>query len=123
MANRRSTSCSVAVNNFEQLQTRAGLLVELLEQADGLRIIATSRTRLNLRGEQVIMLDGLPAPEDAAADEVASLSQFRDRGCRGNFEGDWVVSRLLNINPNRIPRRCHCGYDQRRKVAAGNTSI
>ena len=60
------------LDNFEQLQPHTGLVAEMLASAEGLRVIVTSRTRLNLRGEQTIALDGLPAPEPSEADALLS---------------------------------------------------
>jgi DNA-binding SARP family transcriptional activator/predicted ATPase/Tfp pilus assembly protein PilF len=50
------------LDNFELLQGAGGLLTMLQERAPGLRILVTSRTRLGVRGERVIFLQGLPTP-------------------------------------------------------------
>ncbi|MCG8347323.1 MAG: tetratricopeptide repeat protein [Chloroflexales bacterium] len=49
------------LDNCEHLPV-ASFVTELLEQAPGLAIIATSRGRLNVRGEQIVELTGLPYP-------------------------------------------------------------
>ncbi|MCA0243142.1 MAG: AAA family ATPase [Proteobacteria bacterium] len=65
----------LVLDNFEQLVGRAqGLLLRLLEAAPGLRLLVTSRLRLNLAGEQVFVLRGLPLPDDGTpADTDATL--------------------------------------------------
>ena len=60
------------LDNFELLQGVGRYLTTLLERAPGLRLLVTSRVRLKLRGEQVLVLDGLPAPPE---DETA-LQRF-----------------------------------------------
>ena len=50
-------------DNFEQVLAGAGLVPMLLQKAPALKILATSRERLNVRGEHVVELDGLPCPE------------------------------------------------------------
>jgi DNA-binding SARP family transcriptional activator/predicted ATPase len=49
------------LDNCEHLPA-ASFVTELLEQAPALVIIATSRGRLNVRGEQIVELTGLPYP-------------------------------------------------------------
>jgi predicted ATPase/tetratricopeptide (TPR) repeat protein len=65
----------LVLDNFEQLVGRAqGLLLRLLEAVPGLRLLVTSRLRLNLPGEQVFALRGLPLPEgEAVASTDAAL--------------------------------------------------
>ena len=57
------------LDNFEQLRAAASYLSTLLESAPALKLLVTSRERLNLLGEQVVALDGLtmPAAESALA--------------------------------------------------------
>lgn len=70
----------LVLDNVEHLVGLAPMLVRLLHQAPGLTILATSRTRLNLYGEQLVPLDGLPYPPlegQAAAASYAALQLFR----------------------------------------------
>ena len=60
------------LDNFEQLQPQADLIVRLLQRIPGLTALVTSRTRLNVRGEHVLMLDGLPLPMADEFDDVAA---------------------------------------------------
>lgn len=52
----------LVLDNCEQLIAGAGFLADLLSASPGLTILATSRERLRLRGEQLLPLDGLPFP-------------------------------------------------------------
>jgi predicted ATPase/class 3 adenylate cyclase len=54
----------------ERVAVGAGLLSEILEQCPGVRILACSRRRLNVRGETVLAVAGLPSPEKGAAWET-----------------------------------------------------
>ncbi|HEX6387025.1 MAG TPA: tetratricopeptide repeat protein, partial [Anaerolineae bacterium] len=59
------------LDNFEYALTMTRFLIELLQQAPGLKLLATSRARLNVRGEQLVVLEGLayPSVETAAGEE------------------------------------------------------
>lgn len=49
----------LVLDNFEHVLQGAFVLAELLSRAPGLRIVVTSREKLNLAGETVYLLDGL----------------------------------------------------------------
>lgn len=51
-------------DGFEALLEQAGLLSQWLRHAPGLKILATSRARLNLASEQVFLLEGLGIPPE-----------------------------------------------------------
>ena len=51
------------LDNLEQLLAGAGFLAEIVRTAPGVKIVATSRERLQQRGEHVLSLGGLPYPE------------------------------------------------------------
>jgi predicted ATPase len=57
------------LDNLDAVAVQADLLATLLQSAPNLTILATSRERLNLAGEWVVELDGLPLPATADADE------------------------------------------------------
>jgi predicted ATPase/DNA-binding SARP family transcriptional activator len=59
------------LDNMEHLAGGAALVVAILEAAPGVRIIATSRQRLGVRGEQVFTVEGL-ADGAGGSGEVAS---------------------------------------------------
>ena len=53
----------LVLDGFEHLVAGAGLLSELLGHASHLKLLVTSRQRLNLNGEWVFPVDGLPVPQ------------------------------------------------------------
>lgn len=54
-----------------------GLLSELLQWSAGVKILATSRERLNLQGEWVFEIRGLPVPASARDEDLAHNSCVR----------------------------------------------
>ncbi len=81
----------LVLDNLEQLLTPieapalTALLVRLMEGVPGLRILATSRERLNLRDEQVVVVEGLGVPNAAGgprADRTEAVRLFVDRAQR-----------------------------------------
>lgn len=52
----------LVLDNFEHLLDGAGFIANLLAGADGVKIIATARERLNLHEEWLINVDSLPYP-------------------------------------------------------------
>jgi len=92
----------LVLDNFEQLigSFSAGLIDVLLTAARGLKILATSRERLNQVGEQVYSVAGMPIPDfgapDSARSEIAdelkagSVALFLQtaRRTKPNFEPD-----------------------------------
>ncbi len=64
------TELLLVLDNLEHLIAQIGWLDALLEQAPDIKILATSRERLNLAGEWVVELDGMPVP---AADNLHEM--------------------------------------------------
>jgi transcriptional regulator with XRE-family HTH domain len=64
----RDRELLLILDNLEQLLAPGGpalaLLADLLAAAPGVRLLVTSRERLHRRGERVIVVDGLPVPDD-----------------------------------------------------------
>lgn len=58
----QSQNLLLILDNFEHLLPAAPHISHLLELAPTIKIIITSRTRLKVRGEHVIPIDGLPYP-------------------------------------------------------------
>jgi predicted ATPase/DNA-binding SARP family transcriptional activator len=67
----RDKQLLLILDNCEHLLAGVGLASELLQAAPQIQIIATSRERLNLRGERYIVLQGLDHAPDARYDEAA----------------------------------------------------
>jgi predicted ATPase/DNA-binding SARP family transcriptional activator len=57
------TACLLTLDNAEHLPDIAGWLAALLDGCPGLRVLATSRSRLRVAGEWLLPLDGLPLPD------------------------------------------------------------
>jgi predicted ATPase/DNA-binding SARP family transcriptional activator len=66
----RDKSLLLLLDNLEHLLPAAGLLADILAQAPGIKLLATSRERLHLYGEWLIELGGLPFPASAAVPNV-----------------------------------------------------
>jgi predicted ATPase len=58
----RQKSLLLVLDNLEHLLEGVGLLAELLEQAPGVKLLVTSRERLNMQVEWLFDLQGLPVP-------------------------------------------------------------
>ncbi len=58
----------LVMDNFEHLLDGANLLDELLNVALDLKILVTSRERLNLQGEWIVQIDGMPFPAESEPD-------------------------------------------------------
>ena len=69
----------LVLDNFEHLLSGAGILARVLEEAPGTQILATSRTRLNLQGEQLFAVEGMAYP-DSPPDPVPALGKGLDGG-------------------------------------------
>jgi predicted ATPase/transcriptional regulator with XRE-family HTH domain len=70
------------LDNTEHLLEGAGIFAGILEHAPGVKLLVTSRERLNLRSEWVFDLQGLPVPPLEADDELEEYSAaklFLDR--------------------------------------------
>ncbi len=64
----------LVMDNFEHLLEGTGLLTDLLQAAPNLKILATSRERLNLQEEWVSLLDGLSFPAESFAGSLEDYS-------------------------------------------------
>jgi predicted ATPase/transcriptional regulator with XRE-family HTH domain len=65
----------LVLDNFEHLLEGTRLLAQILDYAPGVKLLVTSRERLNLLEEWLIPLEGLHFPsDDGATDAVASYS-------------------------------------------------
>lgn len=100
----------LVLDNFEHLLDAADLLLELLQTAPDLKLVVTSRERINLLGEWVFPLGGLPYPglesrENHAAYAAVDLFAQRARQTRPDFslEAEWAgvatICRLVEGMP------------------------
>ena len=58
----REKSMLLVLDNFEHLLDATDFLADLLAHAPKLHLLVTSRARLNIRGEQILPMRGLPVP-------------------------------------------------------------
>lgn len=70
----REKSMLLILDNFEHMVDQAGLVAEMLSEAPNIRVIATSRERLRLRGENVFDLQAMTLPEHS--DSVDKLLEY-----------------------------------------------
>lgn len=81
----REKKLVLVLDGFEHLNAGAGLIVEILEAAPQIKILVTSRQRLNLPGEQSMLLEGLafpPAEAAAALDHYEAVQLFQQAARR-----------------------------------------
>ena len=64
----------LVLDNFEHLLDSARTLAEILRHAPAIRVLVTSRERLNLQGEWVFEVQGLPIPPECQADRLGTYS-------------------------------------------------
>lgn len=75
----------IILDNIEHLVDGAEVLLSLLQRAQNIVLLVTSREVLDVQAEDLFLLDGLPVPENASsidAAQYASLQLFWDRACR-----------------------------------------
>ncbi|MEZ4861155.1 MAG: BTAD domain-containing putative transcriptional regulator [Caldilineaceae bacterium] len=76
----RAKQMLLVMDNFEHLLEGAKFVTTLLETAPDLKVLATSRVRLQIQGEQLYPLAGLSYP-----DEAMSLATLADEEIRQHF--------------------------------------
>ena len=69
----RNKQVLLLLDNLEHLLEGVDLLVEMLEETPGVKLLVTSRERLELQAEWVFEVQGLPVP---AEDEVERLEKY-----------------------------------------------
>lgn len=76
----------LVMDNFEHLIEGANFLSEILTSAPGVKVIATSRARLRITGESVLVLSGLESDWKNLNDalEMSSVQLFLDAARRAN---------------------------------------
>jgi predicted ATPase/transcriptional regulator with XRE-family HTH domain len=75
----RAKRTLLVLDNVEHLLEGVGLFAEMLERAPGVKLLATSRERLNLQGEWVFEIQGLPVPatgQARGAEEYSAVALF-----------------------------------------------
>ncbi len=89
----RQKTLLLIMDNYEHLLTGAGLVTEILKTAPGVKVLATSRTRLNVGGEHRFQITGMDFPDlppKASADAIqySAVKLFLQgaRRAQPNFE-------------------------------------
>ena len=62
----RDKEMLLVVDNFEHLLAGTDFFMTLLRKTPSVKVLMTSRVQLNVSGEQVLWLDGLPVPPETA---------------------------------------------------------
>ncbi len=73
----REKEMLLVMDNFEHLLEGAELLAEILEFSPKVKILVTSRERLNFKGEWVLEIHGMRCPECEKVDKVESYSSVQ----------------------------------------------
>jgi predicted ATPase/DNA-binding SARP family transcriptional activator len=87
----KSRSILLLMDGFEHLVTGAHLLSELLDNAPRVKVLLTTRQRLDLKGEWVFPVSGLPVPAEIDEDitvESGALKLFVERAHQANLQFD-----------------------------------
>ncbi len=66
----------LVLDNYEHVMDGAGLVVDILQAAPDVRIIATSREQLNVRGERVFVVHGMDYPRGSDAQAHGSAGGY-----------------------------------------------
>ncbi len=91
----------LVLDNLEQLVEGTGLFSELLTAAPGIKILATSRIRLNLPEERAMQVKGMAFPgQDTPGklEEFSSLQLFIQNARKGNVEMRFTETDLLAVS-------------------------
>jgi predicted ATPase/DNA-binding SARP family transcriptional activator len=80
----------LVMDNFEHLLDGVGIVSEILKSAPGVKILATSREKLNLQGENHFVVGGMgftrqAKPADQGTDDAISLFEQSARKVRTGF--------------------------------------
>jgi len=84
----------LVLDNFEHVMEGVGLLVEIIQYVPGVKILCTSRERMNIQGEWVFEVGGLGDPE--------AVTLFSS--CARRIESDFKVA---DDNRVEIEQICH----------------
>ncbi|MGQ0604422.1 MAG: tetratricopeptide repeat protein [Anaerolineales bacterium] len=91
----------LVMDNFEHLMAGASLLTEILSFAPYIKILVTSRERLNLRGEWLFEVKGLSIPDNIQAADAGAFSAVQlFLQCARRVQPDFSLS--VDENPTVI---------------------
>ena len=75
----------LVIDQFDEMHTSTALLIELLQAAPQIKLLITSRQRLNLQAANLLQLEGLPYPADpvdSQAQQSPAVQLFYNRALR-----------------------------------------
>jgi len=104
----REKQLLLVLDNFEQLVDAGPLVVDLLRGAPGLKVVVTSRIRLQVSGEHVVQVFPLDVPDPASLPSLDQLTQYEsvrlfiDRGRAAN-----AGFRIDEENAPAVAEICH----------------
>lgn len=101
----RQKSMLIVLDNFDHLIAGAGLIEEILQAAPALKLIVTSRERLNLYGEVIYPVAGMALPEELHREDAGraeAVQLFVERAQLVSPHLVWTANDL-----RQITRICH----------------
>lgn len=109
------------LDNFEQINGGATWLRQMLDEVPWIKVLVTSRQALHLQAEQVLVLSGLPYPDDIANLVSSPAARFFTSVAR-RADQDFV---LQPRDHEALLRICHLveGLPLALELAAGWTSV
>jgi predicted ATPase/DNA-binding SARP family transcriptional activator len=91
----RKREALLVLDGFEHLLEGVGLVVDLLEHAPRLRLVVTSRERLNLQGEWTVEVGGMAFPGDGADQEIEGYDAVQlFLGCARRVRPDFTLTEV-----------------------------
>ena len=70
----RNKQMLLVIDNFEHLMSKVGLLADILRVAPWIKILVTSRERLNLQGEWAVQVKGMQYPTNNSEEAIEGYS-------------------------------------------------
>jgi len=111
------------LDNFEQLVDGADLLVDILQSAPNIKLLVTSRQRLNLQGEWIFEVGGVDYPHNGHQDggkEYPAVRLFLERARQ--LDPHFRLSELNQLDIHRVCRSVE-GIPLAIELAAGWISV
>jgi len=99
--------CLLILDSLEHLPDGAGLVAEMLRSAPQVKVLVTSRTRLNLQVEHCLPIAGIDFPQDTPTEPQQARSSAAVRlflGAAKRFRPGWAPSDLDLAGISRICR-------------------
>lgn len=99
----RAKHLLLVLDNFEQLiEQVSSFLAELIRVAPDVKLLITTRERLNLQGERVLILSGLPVPTDLPVEGSHFSAQMLFWETARRVRGDDLVTHQSSAAVTRI---------------------